>query len=322
MKLPRLAMPWAPAGRAYCLPGSVVMKMALGEAPAGIPAAADVRSGRLAAAQGVDGGVIDRIVRHFANGARITRVHASASRLAQPGKQHLNFDDREQVFGLARTFRMEVPRATPIGPLVDSLSQIATVEAAMPNYACITPFQTVQPLSEAYANWGPWQLIQASEALAYELGDPAVIVAIVDSGVAPNHADLVGRLRAGWDTVQLGQSDLALGLELLGDRSGVDTNPTDRFVGHGMGCAGIIGALGLGMPPGLAGEAQILPMRGLGAACFPGKTQAVGIGATTDLDMAMKLAVDLGAKVINMSFGTDDTALPPGGPKPHEDVVA
>jgi subtilisin family serine protease len=75
------------------------------------------------------------------------------------------------------------------------------------------------------------------------------------------------------------------------------------------------------MPPGLAGECQILPMRGLGAARFPGKTQPVGIGAATDLDMAVKMAVDLGAKVINMSFGTDDDALEPGSPKPHADVV-
>ena len=125
-----------------------------------------------------------------------------------------------------------------------------------------------------------------------------------------------------FDTVQLGKSDLALGLQLLGDSARVDTNPTDRFVGHGMGCAGIIGALGQSMPPGLAGDTQILPLRALGAARFPGKTQPVGIGATTDLDMAMKMAVDLGAKVINMSFGTDDSALDPGAPKPHADVVA
>ena len=37
--------------------------------------------------------------------------------------------------------------------------------------------------------------------------------------------------------------------------------------------------------------------------------------------MAVKLAVDLGAKVINMSFGTDDSALAARSPKPHADVV-
>ena len=38
--------------------------------------------------------------------------------------------------------------------------------------------------------------------------------------------------------------------------------------------------------------------------------------------MAVKMAVDLGAKVLNMSFGTDDSALDPLAPKPHAEVVA
>lgn len=144
---------------------------------------------------------------------------------------------------------------------------------------------------------------------------------MVDSGVTLDHPELAGRLRSGFDTVQLGRSELALGLELLGDRIGIDTNPSDGHVGHGMGCAGIIGALGLAMPPGIAGETQIVPIRGLGAVRFPGKTQPVGIGSATDLDMAVKMAVDLGAKVINMSLGTDNDALEPGTSKPHADVV-
>jgi subtilisin family serine protease len=88
-----------------------------------------------------------------------------------------------------------------------------------------------------------------------------------------------------------------------------------------MACAGIVGALGLGMPPGLAGASQVLPLRALGAAKVPGTEQAVGVGAASDLDMAMKIAVDLSAKVINMSFGTDDEQLEPGSPRPHEEVI-
>jgi subtilisin family serine protease len=321
MTAAQLAMPWAPAKHGYCLPGSIVVKMALGEAPDSIPAAADVRRGRLAAAQSLDGGVIDRIINRFAGDIRVTHVHTAAARILQPDARQLPFNDREQILGLARTFRFDVPFGTPIGPLIDSLNQIPTVEAAMPNHVCVTPFGSAMRMVQD-TDWTPWQMIRAHEALAYEPGDPAVIVAIVDTGVASQHPELAGRLRPGFDTVQLGKSDLALGLELLGDSSRVDTYPTDRFVGHGMGCAGIIGALGQSMPPGLAGDTQILPLRALGAARFPGKTQAVGIGATTDLDMAMKMAVDLGAKVINMSFGTDDSALDPGAPKPHADVIA
>ncbi len=320
MKSSALAMPWATHGRAYCLPGSVVLKLALGEAPEAIPTALDVRPGYLPAREKLDGGVVDRIVRHFAGGLRVARVHAAAASLGRPGERHQGFDDREQIFGLARTFRIDVPAGTAIEPLVDSLSQVAIVEAASPNYCCVTPFE-LSAGAENELEWAPWQQVHAAEALAYEQGDPAVIVAVVDSGVAPDHPELAGRLRAGYDTVQLGRSDVALGLELLGDSSRADASPVDRFVGHGMGCAGIIGALGVAMPPGLAGEACILPLRGLGAARFPGKTNAVGIGAISDLDMAMKMAVDLGAKVINMSFGTDDASLEPGSPKPHRDVV-
>jgi subtilisin family serine protease len=252
---------------------------------------------------------------------RITRVYAAAASVHRPGARHKAYDDREQAFGLARTFRIDVPPGTPIGDLTNSLNQIAAVESATPNYVSVTPFQLAAPVSTD-ADWAPWRMVRAAQASAYEGGDPAVIVGLVDSGVAPKHAELMGKLRSGFDTVQLGGSELALGIELLGDRRGVDTHPTDSFVGHGMGCAGIIGALGLSMPPGLAGQCPIIPMRALGAARFPGKQQAVGIGATTDLDMAMKLVVDLGAKVLNLSFGTEDSTLEPSAPKPHADVVA
>jgi subtilisin family serine protease len=55
---------------------------------------------------------------------------------------------------------------------------------------------------------------------------------------------------------------------------------------------------------------------------MPGKDNPIGLGSIADLDAAVKLAVDLGAKVINMSFGTDDSALAPHSPKPHADTVA
>lgn len=318
-----LSMPWAPGARGYCLPGSVVVKMALGEAPDSVPVSSDVRSGRLKAAQSLDRGVVDRIVRHFASAMRVTRVHPAAANLHRPGSLHQRYDDREHVFGPARTFRVDVPSGTPILDMVGALSQVTSVESVMPNYLSVTPFSGLQPVEsvEEGSEWTAWQLVQGAEALAYERGDPAVLVGVVDSGVSPDHPELAGRLRSGFDTVQLGRSELALGVELLGDRAGLDTNPADDYVGHGMGCAGIIGALGLATPPGIGGDSQIVPVRGLGAARFPGKTQPVGIGAATDLDMAVKIAVDLGAKVINMSFGTDDGALEPSAPKPHADVV-
>jgi subtilisin family serine protease len=139
-------------------------------------------------------------------------------------------------------------------------------------------------------------MIGARTALAHEPGDPALIVGVVDSGVNPAHAEFGRRLRSGFDTVQLGHGEMAGGVALLGDNSGADVDPSDRFVGHGTACAAIIGATGERIPPGLAGDCQVLPIRSLGAALFPGRQQAVGVGAVSDLDIGLVMAVQLGAR--------------------------
>src|SRR5262249_51217577 len=154
-------------------------------------------------------------------------------------------------------------------------------------------------------------------------------VGLVDTGVAPHHPDTDGRFRAGFDSVQIGVSDFAHGITPLGVTQ-IDTKPMDDYVGHGpwdyyvghgMGCAGIIGARGEEIPPGLAGDSPMLPIRVLGAAKLPGKPQPVGLGSIADIDLGLKMAVDLGAKVLNLSFGTLDSTLEPLSPKPHADTV-
>src|SRR5262245_47929182 len=100
-------MPGVPRGPAQWLPGSVVVKLALGEAPESIPVWADVRRGALPVATSVDGGAVDRIVRRYAGQVRLARVHAAAA--GRPGARHRGYGESEQVFGLARTFRVEVP---------------------------------------------------------------------------------------------------------------------------------------------------------------------------------------------------------------------
>jgi subtilisin family serine protease len=326
----RSLLPWAPRSGAYALPTSILVRLALGEMPDAIPSEIDVRRGAAQPADKTGIGPIDRIVAAFGGGVRVARVHAAAAGLRNPGGRHLGFDDDEQISGVARMLRFDVEPGTYIGSLGISLLQLGMVEAATPNYLCTVgmdgsdrpgPVPRAGPAGEP-DSWQSREMINAVEALAYEPGDPAVIVGVVDSGIATVHAEFGRQIRSGYDTVRLGSSEMAGGVTLLGDRSGTDTNPADRFVGHGSGCAAIIGALGEAMPPGLAGDAQILPIRSLGAARFPGRTAAVGIGAIGDLDMGVKMAVDLGARIINMSFGTDDEALEPGAAKPHAESVA
>lgn len=313
-----LAMPWAPGRRAYCVPGRVVLKLALGEAPERIPTARDVITGAYEAPRGVDGGRVDRILAHFSGTVRVVRVHGAARSRGQRGRRHLHFDDLEMATGLARTFRILVDPATPVGDLVDALRQVGPVELATPLYLCAQSLDA--PAADARTGWGSRDRVGVREALALEGGDPSIIVGIVDTGVVPNHPELAAHLRPGYDTVQLGARDLASGVQLLGDLTGEDRDPDDE-VGHGTACAAIIGAHGGRLPPGLAGACSLLPMRVLGSAKVPGKQEPVGIGSLADIDDGMKRAVDLGATVLNLSFGTPLSSLDPDDPVPHADVV-
>jgi subtilisin family serine protease len=323
MSLSPISMPWAaPGEHQYSSPGSLLLKARLGEAPESTPALLDVNQRTQAPATRLDGGPIDRIVRTLAGGLRAARLHPAAANATSRGKRHMGYDETEQLTGVARTFLLRVAPGAPIARLCERLSEVSSVESASPNYVSVTPFDLEAAVGDVDdAAWESRLMVRMAEALAYEPGDPSVLLGLIDSGIAANHAEFPEVFRAGYDTVRLHSYDVAPGIRLLGDYEHDDYNPTDRFVGHGMACAGIIAAAGLRMPAGLAGAARIIPMRALGAAKLPDKVQPVGLGAISDLDMAMKLAIDLGAKVINMSFGTDDRALHPSSPRPHAEVV-
>jgi subtilisin family serine protease len=124
-------------------------------------------------------------------------------------------------------------------------------------------------------------------------------------------------LRRGFDTVDLDPATVG-GLALVGDSAHRDEDPGDD-VGHGTGCAGILRADGLELPPGAAGQCSLLPVRVLAAA--QSGERRVGVGSIANIDAGMKRLIDLGAKVINMSFGTAEGQLPPGGALPHLEVV-
>lgn len=324
MTIRLLATPWAsPGERQFSLPTSLMLKLALGEVPDRIPAVRDVAKKQQEAVTSLGLGAIDRILGEQAGAYRAARLFSAAGGPQGPGCGHLGYDPIEQTTGMARTMILRVPAGTPIGPLCETLAQISMVESASPNYVSVTPFDVggriVQPNSDVA--WAPRRMVRMAEAHAIEPGDAGVVVGLVDSGISRKHPEFAHTFRAGYDTVRLETGDIAPGVELLGDHRRNDDNPEDLYVGHGMGCAGIIAADGKEMPPGLGGPCRVVAMRALAAARLPGKTGAVGLGAISDLDMAVKLAVDLGAKIINMSFGTDDSALGPRSPKPHADVV-
>jgi hypothetical protein len=317
----RLMMPWARPSDLYCAPGRVVLKLTLGEAPEAIPSSLDVRMGASEAALTVDGGVVDRILKRFSDRVRVVRVHSAAASRGRPGVGHRRFDDVEHAIGLSRTFRVDADHDCCIADLVDALRQLDHVEHASPYYLCALPFAHLgHAVLDPEKAWHSREQIRAREAMAHEQGDPALIIALVDTGVEGDHPELTNRLRPGFDTVELGPRDLSGGLQLLGDLSGPDPNPDDEN-GHGTSCAGIIGASGQRIPPGLAGQCSVMPMRVLGSARLTGKAEPIGIGAIPDIDAGVKRAIDLDAKVLNMSFGTLESALGEHDPPPHADVV-
>jgi subtilisin family serine protease len=298
------------------------VKLALGEAPPSVPAYGDVRTGALPPAERIDGGPVDRALRRFAGSFRATRLHTAAAAHGRTGRRHVGYSALEQALGLSRTLKVELSDLAAVGDVVHALRNVGVVESATPHYLCSVPFalSAARPLTDDDEAWAPRLWIRALEAMAYEPGDPAVIVAIVDTGVHAGSPDLEGRLRTGFDTVDLVSRDVASGVDLVGDNSGIDNDPED-LVGHGTSCAGIIGARGEGLPPGLAGLCGLLPVRVLGAARTPGRSEPVGLGSIPDIDAGVKRAVDLGAKVLNMSFGTPAAALDDGDPPVHADVV-
>lgn len=312
------------------LPRRLLVTLKLGEMPEHIPSLREVRQEAVVMARRIDGGAIDRLLSHHGGAARCARLHsARITRFDRPGVcGSRRFDDMEQLSGVARILRVEVRDDTSVPTLVHALSQLHHVERVLPDLLCALPFDgpahgapTRKPLTTAEVDPAaarrPRNLIRLPQALALEAGDPSVVVGLADTGVTHQHAELQHRLRRGFDTVDLESTALG-GLVLVGENHGHDLDPDDE-VGHGSGCAGIIRAMGNAIPLGGAGQCGLTPARVLGAALQNGKR--VGVGALADIDAGMKRLIDLGVRVINMSFGTPESAIAAGDPRPHEEVV-
>jgi subtilisin family serine protease len=196
------------------------------------------------------------------------------------------------------------------------------VEMATPVFLAQAPFAAPKPPGRPPARRSPdaaYALIGADQALSMEPGDPAVLIGLVDSGVALGHPELTRHLRTGVDTCALESDAMPAGMQLLGPSSSLHRQAPMDDQGHGTAVASIIAAQGLAMHQGLAGDTFVIPAKALAAVRQEGHITA--IGSLYDIDCAVKLAVDLGARVLNLSFGTPASALGPDDPLPHEDVV-
>ncbi|MFO1310632.1 MAG: S8 family serine peptidase [Burkholderiales bacterium] len=306
--------------------GHVQFTLRSGHALDHVPAHLDCLAGSGRPAGRFDNGALDRVFsRHGGGGARASCVFHARRGFGRPGAQHVGFDDREEALGLSRTYRAQIADPAHSDDVVNALRDLAQVESACVQTFALAPWAESMAATVAgeealkHSNL-PHEQIRVPQAHALERGDERVTVAIVDTGVVIGHPEFQRKCLAGYDTVDIGMGHVGDKLTLVGDSRGHDYNPYDD-VGHGCHVAGIIGAQGWRIPRGVAGRALVLPLRVLAAAIQAGGARPLGVGALPDIDAGMKVAIDLGAAVINMSFGTSESQVDPDGPLPHLAVV-
>src|SRR5712692_329266 len=186
------------------------------------------------------------------------------------------------------------------------------------SYRTLVPFYG-SPVLSSYVNQPAVVLIGGPEA--HQLATGAGIVAVIDTGVDPNHPVLKASLVPGFDFTRnlpgipsefadLGQSTASIldqstpsildqnTIVILNQSTGsildqstasiLDTRQVPQTFGHGTMVAGIIHLV--------APAARIMPLKAF---------EADGTAHLFDILRAIYYAVDHGAKVINMSFSTE-----------------
>ena len=136
------------------------------------------------------------------------------------------------------------------------------------------------------ANLGQWGIRKASVDKAWDVarGAPGVIVGILDTGIDPDHPDLVGAIAPG-ETF------------LSQPSSACDPVSTKDDNSHGTHVAGIVAATG-NNTSGVAGVAFGAKVMGLKV------LDCTGVGSLSDVANGLIYAVDHGARVVNLSLGS------------------
>ncbi|MEP7117244.1 MAG: S8 family serine peptidase [Acidobacteriota bacterium] len=135
---------------------------------------------------------------------------------------------------------------------------------------------TVPPNDPQYTSQWHLAQIRAPQAWALTRGAPGAVIAVVDSGVDPHHAEFAGKLGPGANTY---------------DKTGATADQQ----GHGTKMAGVAAARsnnGVGIA-GVAGDSHVMPMR---------VTDRKGRATSASIAKAIVWAADHGARVVNVSL--------------------
>lgn len=157
--------------------------------------------------------------------------------------------------------------------VAEQLAATGLFESLHKNYlfeAQLTPNDTLFTLQSFFTQ------VRAPQAWDITTGDEEIVVAIVDSGIDRDHADLVGRIREGWN---------------IYDNNG---NFSD-VVGHGTLAAGVLAAASNNRA-GIAGVTWDCPLVVVRVTDLQGRSTGRHLAA------GILWALSRGARVINVSF--------------------
>lgn len=246
---------------------------------------------------------VDGLLKRFSLPVEVTREYAPT----RSGK----WSPEEIESGLDRTYRLILRRDTRLpDDLIDSVQLIPAVESARAGMVASAPIpRGTSRAAGKHTDLRSRQAVRLPEAHRRSRGDPAITVAVLDTGVSTEHPEYRSALLRGYDIID------GAG-KFIGDYLGADPVPADQWVGHGSHVTGILAASGWRMPAGVVPECKVLPIRVLGAMKQGGRY--LGAGLVDNINRAVKYAVDRGAQVINMSLGVEHR----GGGLPHEEVVS
>lgn len=180
-------------------------------------------------------------------------------------------------FPLTSTALVSTNASESVLEAASRLMQLDKVEYAEPNYRRYL-LETVPNDPEFSRQWAH-QNIQSTRAWSLETGKPSVIVAVADTGIDYTHEDILDNMWPG------------LGRNFIDQNNDpMDTN------GHGTLIAGIIGAVG-NNSKGIAGvnwRVSLMALKFIGPEG----------GTVADEIQAIEYALQRGARVFNMSFGS------------------
>ncbi|MGP4078992.1 S8 family peptidase [Pseudalkalibacillus sp. R45] len=197
--------------------------------------------------------------------------------IQHPGLEDVPISNRLKNKGY-RIFR--VPATMDYKQTLKKLKSFKEVKFVEPDFLKELNYQPTDPYYD-----DQWYLEHINMPAAWDVttGSEDIVVAVLDSGVNNNHPDLAGKVLPGYD---FGTND---------------NNPSDNK-GHGTAVAGVIAAnsnsIGI---TGLAFNTKILPVK-----------VSNEDGRITDSAVieGIYYAIDQGADIINMSFGSELDSVP------------